>query len=228
MEQKVLALYEFASKQKFIYKTSKIKEISGASELLSNLFEKFIELANNIIYDTETEFDINRFTADGQVLYDGGGSLMILFQSRKLYLGFNRIVSAYLLENVPTLQPIVCCVPFSGDFIKDRCRLYRQIRINESLNPSYDLTAVTPMTQIDPMTFLPVVKKEVYKSSVKVNEKTELSLSADRACKQKAYKYYVDTNEFDLEDLDEWAAENYIDGKSKGKKIMDYIDTDYN
>ena len=64
MEQKVLALYEFASKQKFIYKTSKIKEISGASELLSNLFEKFIKLANNIIYDTETEFDINRFTAE--------------------------------------------------------------------------------------------------------------------------------------------------------------------
>ena len=228
MEQKVLALYEFASKQKFIYKTSKIKEISGASELLSNLFEEFIKLANNIIYDTETEFDINKFTADGQVLYDGGGSLMILFQSRKLYLGFNRIVSAYLLENVPTLQLIVCCVPFSGDFIKDRCRLYRQIRINESLNLSYDLTAVTPMAQIDPMTFLPVVKKEVYKSSVKVNEKTELSLSSDRACKQKAYKDYVDTNEFDLEDLDGWAAVIYIDGNSMGKKLLDCIDSDYN
>lgn len=228
MKQKVLALYEFASKQKFIYKTSKIKEISGASELLSNLFEEFIKLANNIIYDTETEFDINSFSADGQVLYDGGGSLMILFQSRKLYLGFNRIVSAYLLENVPTLQLIVCCVPFSGDFIKDRCRLYRQIRINESLNPSYDLTAVTPMTQIDPMTFLPVVKKEVFQSSVETNKKTELSLSADRACKQKAYKDYVDTNEFDLEDLDEWAAVIYIDGNSMGKKLLDCIDSDYN
>ena len=48
MEQKVLALYEFASKQKFIYKTSKIKEISGASKLLSNLFEEFIKLTKEL------------------------------------------------------------------------------------------------------------------------------------------------------------------------------------
>ena len=228
MEQKVLALYEFASKQKFIYKTSKIKEISGASKLLSNLFDEFIKLANNIIYDTETEFDINKFTADGQVLYDGGGSLMILFQSTDKYLGFNRIVSKYLLENVPTLRLIACCVSFTGDFKLDRCELYRKNRINKNLHPSYDLTAVTPMTQIDPMTFLPVVKKEVFNTSVETNEKTELSLSADRACKQDAYKDHVDTGEFDLENLDGLAAVIYIDGNSMGKKLMKCADSDYN
>ena len=101
MEQKVLALYDFASKQEFIYRTNKIKEISGASVLLAKLYKKFVELANrkyNIVYDVKTEFEIKKYNADAQVLYDGGGNLMILFQSEKVYFGFNRIVSTYLLE----------------------------------------------------------------------------------------------------------------------------------
>ena len=174
MEQKVLALYDFASKQEFIYRTNKIKEISGASALLSKLYKKFVELANckyNIVYDVETKFDIDHFNADGQVLYDGGGNLMILFRDEEKYRCFNRIVSAYLLEKVPTLRMIACCVPFTGDFKKDRCNLYRKNRINKNLHPSFDLTAVTPMTQIDPMTFLPVVRKESYKSEIKAFSK---------------------------------------------------------
>lgn len=121
MEQKVLALYDFASKQEFIYRTSKIKEISGASALLANLYKDFIRMSNaqyHIIYDVETEFDINQFNADGQVLYDGGGNLMILFKSEEVYLGFNRIVSTYLLEEVPTLRMIACFIPFTGDFTR--------------------------------------------------------------------------------------------------------------
>lgn len=231
MEQKVLALYDFASKQEFIYRTSKIKEISGASMLLSKLYEKFVELANgkyNIVYDVKTEFDINKFTDDGQVLYDGGGNLMILFQSEEIYCGFNCIVSTYLLEEVPTLRMIACCVPYTGDFKHDRSELYRKNRINKNLRPSYDLTAVTPMTQVDPMTFLPVVKKEIYKKEGKTNERKEFSLSADRVRKQKAYDNFVNTNEFNLEDLDGWAAVIYIDGNSMGKKLMKCADSDYN
>ena len=231
MEQKVLALYDFASKQEFIYRTNKIKEISGASALLSKLYKKFVELANckyNIVYDVETKFDIDHFNADGQVLYDGGGNLMILFRDEEKYRCFNRIVSAYLLEKVPTLRMIACCVPFTGDFKKDRCNLYRKNRINKNRHPSFDLTAVTPMTQIDPMTFLPVVRKESYKSEIKANEKIEVSLSADRTCKQKAYKDYVITNEFDLENLDGLAAVIYIDGNSMGKKLMKCDCSNYN
>ena len=77
MEQKVLALYDFASKQEFIYRTSKIKEISGASALLSNLYKKFVDLVSSrykVVYDLKSDFDINCFDVDGAVLYDGGGN----------------------------------------------------------------------------------------------------------------------------------------------------------
>ena len=224
MEQKVLALYDFASKQEFIYRTNKIKEISGASVLLAKLYKKFVELANrkyNIVYDVKTEFEIKKYNADAQVLYDGGGNLMILFQSEKVYFGFNRIVSTYLLEKVPTLRMIVCCVPFTGDFERDRSYLYRKNRINKNLHPSYDLTAVIPMTQIDPMTFLPVVHKSNYLGD-------EISLSADRYCKEKAYHVHAKNKEDDLENLDGLTAVIYIDGNSMGKKLMKCADSDYN
>ncbi len=224
MEQKVLALYDFASKQEFIYRTNKIKEISGASALLAKLYRKFVEQANrkyNIVYDVETEFNIDHFNADGQVLYDGGGNLMILFQREEVYRGFNRIVSTYLVEKVPTLRVIACCVPFTGDFKKDRSNLYRKNRINKNLHPAYDLTAVTPMTQVDPMTFLPVVHKSSYLGD-------EISLSADRYCKEKAYHVHAKNKEDDLDNLDGLTAVIYIDGNSMGKKLMKCADSDYN
>ena len=224
MEQKVLALYDFASKQEFIYRTSKIKEISGASALLANLYKDFIRMSNaqyHIIYDVETEFDINQFNADGQVLYDGGGNLMILFKSEEVYLGFNRIVSTYLLEEVPTLRMIACFIPFTGDFKHDRYELYRKNRINKNLHPSSDLTAAIPMTQVDPMTFLPVVHKSNYLGD-------EISLSADRYCKEKAYHTHAKNKDDDLDNLDGLTAVIYIDGNSMGKKLMKCADSDYN
>ena len=97
----VLALYDFASKQEFIYRTSKIKEISGASELLAEMYKELITVVNKsgidgrkILYfkDEKEENGLEPFCMDdfnktcglaGQVLYDGGGNLMVLYKSEK-------------------------------------------------------------------------------------------------------------------------------------------------
>ena len=226
MEERVLALYDFASKQEFIYRTSKIREISGASALLAKLYDTFFKLMKDktqysVVSDLSAEFDVNHFDADAQALYNGGGSLMGLFASREVYLEFNRLASAYLLKNVPTLRMIACGVPFTGDFEKDRKALYDKNRVSKNRPPAYDLTAVTPMTQIDPMTFLPVV----YKRSDKTGE---ASLSADRYSKETAYFKYAKSSDNDLENLEGWAAVIYIDGNSMGKKLMKCADSDYN
>ena len=94
-------------------------------------------------------------------------------------------------------------------------------RINKNMHPAYDLTAVTPMTQIDPMTFLPVVHKSNYSGN-------ELSLSADRYCKEKAYHIHAKNKDDDLDNLEGLAAVIYIDGNSMGKKLMKCADSDYN
>lgn len=42
----ITALYDCRSKQEYIYRTNKIREISGASAILSHVYERMIEKAD--------------------------------------------------------------------------------------------------------------------------------------------------------------------------------------
>lgn len=226
-EQKALALYDFASKQEFIYRTSKIREISGASAMLSDMYRKFTEIldkneaAVKIKYNLDEKFTIDGFDKndeiDAEVLYDGGGNLMVIYKNRDKYIEANKIFSSWILKNCPTLSLIACCVPFTGDFEKDRKTLYEENAKRKNRYPSSDLPCVTPMSQIDPLTFLPVTHKASYPY--------EQSLSADRLAKQ---KWFVPDPNDKLENLDSMTAVIYIDGNSMGSKLQKCRSSDYN
>lgn len=104
----VLALYDFASKQEFIYRTSKVKEISGASKLLSDMFIKFCDVLKEngkiLKYDLSTEFSWRSFESDngiiGEVLYDGGGNLMVLYKSKRNMLRPTKLFRLCFLRNI--------------------------------------------------------------------------------------------------------------------------------
>ena len=226
-EQKVLALYDFASKQEFIYRTSKIREISGASAMLSGMYKKFNEILDKngasvkIKYDLEEVFTVEGFIEnediDAEVLYDGGGNLMVLYKSRNKYTEANKVISMWILKNCPTLSLITCCVPFTGNFEDDRKALYQENANRKNRYPASDIPAVTPMSQIDPLTFLPVTHKESYPY--------EQSISADRFAKQKHFK--PDPND-KLENLEGLTAVIYIDGNSMGSRLQKCQSSDYN
>lgn len=226
-EQKVLALYDFASKQEFIYRTSKIREISGASAMLSGMYKKFTEILDKNGASVKIKYDLGeKFTVDGfdkneeidaEVLYDGGGNLMIIYKNRDKYIEANKAISTWILKNCPTLSLITCCVPFTGDFEKDRKALYEENAKRKNRYPSSDMPAVTPMSQIDPLTFLPVTHKILYPY--------EQSISADRFAKQKCFN--PDPND-KLENLDGLTAVIYIDGNSMGSRLQKCQSSGYN
>ncbi len=244
---KILSLYDFASKQAYIYKTSKIKEISGASALLSGMYMSFVDILkkNSIIlnYDVTKPFSIidfeNSCETDGVVLYDGGGNLMVLWKSSDVYKEANKILSSYLLKNAPGVSLIASGVEYSGTFddkisadgsmIKegDRTRLYKENSRRKSMFPAYDLPAVSPFTQVDPMTFLPVTYKRSAGDRNSVYPAAECALSSDRYYKARGYNNLNirDT----LDELDEgMLAVIYIDGNSMGKKLVAIKSDDYN
>lgn len=213
----VLALYDFGSKQNYIYQTNKIKEISGASALLAGMYKKFSEILNNegisFIYDLTKPFSIKNFEADNydaEALYDGGGNLMVLFRSKEQYITANKIISMYLLKNAPGLNLIASSVKYTGDFTDDRKKLYKQNTLRKNQNPTIATAAVLPITQIDPLTFMPVIEK-----SVKFG--VEQSLSADRVAKLNAYCKNKVNN---IDELDEgMLAVIYVDGNSMGEHL---------
>ena len=236
-----LALYDFASKQEYIYRTSKIKEISGASILLSEMYEEFINILKenkiNILYKEDGSycpFDCDSFPADGadgQVLYDGGGNLMVFYKDEETYKKANNIISVMLLKEYPGLHLIAAGVKvedksnFSDGDDSDVLRLYRENTRRKNLYPATDLTAVTPMTQIDPMTFLPVYAKFNKDDPKSPYPASEVSLSKDRLVKAK--KYNDKKEDFDKIE-DGLVAIIYIDGNSMGKKLTSLAGKDYN
>ena len=232
MSKKVLALYDFSSKQEYIYRTSKIREISGASLLMGEMYKKFAVLyeesgKGKFVYNLEETFQLNKsnhdaeFNPDAEVLYDGGGNLMVVYKDRQTYVEANKIFSKYLAENCPGLNMIASCVEVTETFDSigsdtrtgDRDLLYKKNAEIKNRCPAFDIPAVTPVTLIDPMTFLPVT----YKRSNDLEG--EISLSSDRYSKRKAFEK-SDNKADNLEDLEGLTAVIYIDGNSMGKKLM--------
>lgn len=223
----VLALYDFASKQEYIYRTSKIKEISGASALMSGMYKKFVDILSdsNITpkYDVDSDFSLASFendgSSDGEVLYDGGGNLMVIWKSREIFKKANRVISVYLLKNVPGLTMISCCVDVDEDFEKNRSELYAENALRKSTHPAFDMPAVTPFTQIDPTTFLPVTHKITYKDE-------QVSQSSDRFVKTRSYSA-IENSKSDLNEDEGMLAVIYIDGNSMGNKLIACKSDDY-
>lgn len=231
MSDSRLALYDLRSKQEYIYRTNRIREISGGSALLSTVYERFISKSqgkeNGIKFVNNGEWKNKNFSlkdfessdCDAEVVYIGGGNLMVIYKNEEIYRKANRIFSRMLIDETWTVTAIVSCAPVTGDFIKDCSELYRQNAINKSIGISAAPCSVLPFTQVDMRTYMPIVEKNKFKQE---------SLSRESVCKLGAFK-------IDREDklsaiyLDDLAADKgresllaiiYIDGNNMGAKLM--------
>ena len=233
----ILALYDLRSKQEYIYRTNKIREISGGSALLSKVYDLFIEKAQNngIKFSDDgkwrdLKFSMKAFeTSDcsAGVVYIGGGNLMVIYKSEEIYHKANGIFSHLLLEETWTVSSVVSSVPISGDFISDRAELYKQNAINKSTESISVPCSVLPFTQVDMRTYMPIVKKD---------KNTQESLSRESVCKLGACKKIDSNDPLSAIYLDELAADKgresilaiiYIDGNNMGAKLMQALKNEH-
>lgn len=244
MPKMVLALYDCRSKQEYIYRTNRIREISGGSALLAGVYESFIDKAqeNGISFMNggkweELIFNVKSFESSdckAEVVYIGGGNLMVLYKDIEDYKNANRLFSRMLLDNTFTITAIAASTPYTGDFKADRKALYAKNALNKSTGYISVPCSVLPFTQVDNITYMPIVEKNKYKQE---------SLSRESVCKYTAYDKYAKTkmeHNKDIEkiQLDEIVTEKgresllaiiYIDGNNMGSKLMNELgnDTDY-
>ena len=221
----VTALYDCRSKQEYIYRTNRIREISGGSELLANVYGMFFRAAGkkglriNSDWRSGAEFSVRSFAEsgfDGEVIYEGGGNLFIMYKSRETYIRANRIFSRMLLEKTYTISVIAACVETTDNFKEDRTRLYKE----NSRIKSTDWISVPcntlPITQVDRDTFMPIVKKE-----------DNCSLSRESVLKCKAFEKSAEVGEMFLDDIsgeenkgtESLLAVIYVDGNAMSKKV---------
>lgn len=229
MANLITALYDCRSKQEYIYRTNKVREIAGGSVLLAHVYGMFIDecekhgiiIDNNWKSESFSKKKFEESDKDGVVIYEGGGNLYVLYKSREIYLNANRIFSKMLLDETYTINVIASCVEASDDFNKDREMLYKENRKQKNLGSFSVPCNALPFTQLDRNTWMPVAKKS-YK-----NKREDLSREAVH--KRNAYeKYCIPDKTTQSENLDSliWEKNNesllaviYIDGNAMGNKI---------
>lgn len=236
----ILALYDCRSKQEYIYRTNKVKEIAGASALLTDLFKSFFR-------STECDFKINcdweNMTApddyfeyfrssgcDGEIVYEGGGNLCIIFRDEDTYHKVNEALSRHVLETTYSVGLVASAVEIEkrGDkysFVEDRRKLYIENSAKKNLGSYYSACNVLPFTLTDRLTHQPIVSKD---------KESEQQYTAESKLKMEKYKELYDTDKKALEieavietEFDAMVDKGnesllaiiYIDGNSMGEKL---------
>lgn len=129
----VLCMYDIRGKQEFIYKSSKLKEIVGASLIIRDLFNDYLYDAAKLYRDCINEksmgsdaifrYDPNedklkkfsfrdfeeRMNGDqyiGEIVYDGGGNFLMLYKNEEAMKKTTEIFTKKILKEIGTLKVV--------------------------------------------------------------------------------------------------------------------------
>lgn len=229
--KKILALYDCRSKQEYIYRTNKVKEIIGASMLLSDLFKDFF-VNNNTEFKFGTDWTENQNAPanyldyfeksglDGEIVYEGGGNLCMIYKDYETYISVNRLLSKQVLEKTFGVSIIAAYTEVTGNFVEDRKKLYMENALQKNIGSYHTPCNTLPFTQVDRLTYQPIVKKE--KDSQYTTESLKKLEKYDSQDKKKSI--IVET-EFDKmvskKGEESLLAIIYIDGNNMGRKIKE-------
>jgi hypothetical protein len=186
----VLALYDFSAKQKYIYKTNKVKEIIGGDAIIGGAFEMFLRrlcgelgfvtnidwvnlggkrLQGNLTpFKTETfKTETFRRKSEGndkyfEVVDIGGGNLFVLFADEDSCRAANRFFSHMMLNEACDLNVVCAYVKanLEGSFADDRKQVLAESNFLKRTVPTTYPVNVLPFTQIDRVTSMPIVYKK--------------------------------------------------------------------
>lgn len=129
----VLCMYDIRGKQEFIYKSSKLKEIVGASLIIRDLFKDYLYDAAKVYRDCINEefkgsdavfrYDpnedkLNKFSFKefedrmngnqyiGEIVYDGGGNFLMLYKNEEAMKKTTEIFTKNILKEIGTLKVV--------------------------------------------------------------------------------------------------------------------------
>lgn len=225
-EQYVLAMYDIRGKQEYIYRSNRIKEIVGGSNIINDCFEDYlypsaVECRNQIYsissqpaiytYEGGETFDTVAFQERmrgnqfiGEVVYSGGGNFFILFKNKTICEETTKRFTKKVLQETYSLK-VLCSyieqIQFDN-YIEDQKRLYDAHRINEAHTIALQPAQVLPFTDVDRRTSMPLYKKQVItkspKRSDKVTKENYAKFSKYWECEK---KQQVTTSEIVLDNL---------------------------
>jgi len=221
-----LAVYDVRGIQEFVFRTNKLKENSGASTIVANIFTNALYNAINEIkwkkeeyrieWDTYPEF---RFLTDEKIkmelLYTGAGNTYIAYRRQQDCQKMNRFISKYVLENSYSLNLAIAVVPMKEDYEETYRELSEKLTENKAKMPMTRLVGNLSITRQDTNTGYPF-------SDYRKIENDWQALSKESALKLQAFE---SDGEKELDKMgtekgsDSQIAIVHIDGNNMGKLV---------
>ena len=241
----VLCMYDIRGKQEFIYRSSKLKEIVGASLIIRDLFEDYLyesakiyrNKINEDFNDTDADaifrYDPNKEKLDkfsfekfeermngdqyiGEIVYDGGGNFLLLYKDEVAMKTTTEIFTKKILKEIGTLKVVATYI---GDISKDN---YHSDELDkpgdyERLYQKHRLRESTALYTL-PYGSLPIVQTEPT-SSLPLTYMYD-NAPADSSASGKSYvKYSTETNA----KLKKYWKEASNPGYEMGETVLDNI-----
>ena len=223
-EKQVMAMYDIRGIQNYIFRTAKVKEAMGASELIRLIImEALGEAVKALKYEEQS--DLLWFNESGAIPYEQDDNAYVMFKSRELCLSINQLMANYILDQTYSLQLAVAITSVTGDYKTDYDNIQlemQQVKANTVSGRPY---GALPIMKIEASTGYPAThiidgeitgtesyKKQDYKKSS--NKKEEVNI-IDQLILHKG--------------VDSMLAVVHIDGNNIGKQIRRLIgaQTDY-
>ncbi len=203
-----LNVLEVSKKQYYIFKSNRLKENIGASEIIAFVTEKLPQelcTKNN-----------------GIPINSGGGSSIFYFENNKDSENFSKEYSLYLLKNFPSLEFFIAKNEYDPDkdsIIGKTSELYGKLENKKGKREQYSYISDFGICEKCSSTRLPAVKKDDFKKryySSEVKSKIEMYDKNQEYIKQFAVNL---TDLGTSKNEKSYIAITHIDGNRMGKKI---------
>lgn len=223
-----LYMYDVRGIQNYIFRTNKVKEIIGASmmveDLILRLFERSADKLNlrvksRVTYQNELLFSFtDEDNLDAEVLYYGGGNLLVLYHDELKAHEVSRLMCIDLVKETYSLQLAVASVEAQDEnsYKEDYQKLRKEMeRVKVNMPMSAPVSGF-PITLNDPQTGSPFSQyaydqKMTYESFRK----------RDFFEKHRLQKQIPNIENFGSKDGESLIAVVHIDGNEMGKRIRD-------
>ena len=264
----VLAMYDIRGKQEFIFRTNKLKEIAGGSMVIRDCYNDYLfPAASKVREDSKGIFTYKDaqgktkpncdFSEEGfrehlrqgyigEVVYDGGGNFILLYESQEIFQEVTFLFTKDVMDKIGTLRILATSVPIVdfSDYKRDRKRLYDAHRRNEANESSIAPWVSLPISQVDRKTSMPLtrmwrsgkpkkVSKEAYAKLDKFQSEYKKLTNPDKYQNRDTDNerlYVENVKRFDdmvsKKGVDSKLAVIYIDGNNMGAAVQKALESE--
>ena len=224
----VLAKYDIRGIQAYIFRTNRLREIDGASQLPEKIIKEAAEKASKITKVPETTNASDTKETWPVWLDQNGGNGLAVFPDEKFFINFSRCMAEYILRETYSLRLAYACVECTDSFAGDFARLNEKLGRLKSSMPEACHTGALPICRIDSTTGLPISSKRYVKEERRYEFLSEESVIKNKWRGEKIRS--GETTQGDqidryIEDKGEssYIAIIHIDGNSMGDRITEII-----